>query len=181
MGQRGDARDAGPVAWPAAASRSQLRRSRAEQRRTGARRVPGRRPCRRARRSRWPRWPRAASWRASAWRSRSSPRPPRRWPTLIFDEVDAGIGGAVAETVGRLLQAARPAPPGAVRHAPAAGGRARRPALRRAARRSDDGAPGVAASSASTRKARVEELARMLGGVEITETTRKHAREMLAS
>jgi DNA repair protein RecN (Recombination protein N) len=30
------------------------------------------------------------------------------------------------------------------------------------------------------RKGRIEELARMLGGVEITETTRKHAREMLA-
>ena len=34
--------------------------------------------------------------------------------TLIFDEVDAGIGGRVAEVVGRKLRAARPPPPGAL-------------------------------------------------------------------
>ena len=49
-------------------------------------------------------------------------------PTLIFDEVDAGIGGAVAEIVGRLLQRLGQRAPGAVRDAPAAGRGARRPA-----------------------------------------------------
>ena len=52
-------------------------------------------------------------------------------PTLIFDEVDVGIGGAVAATVGRLLQGARESPPGAVRDAPAASRRlCRRPLSR---------------------------------------------------
>ena len=54
----------------------------------------------------------------------------------IFDEVDAGIGGAVAATVGRLLQALGDAPAGAVRDAPAAGRRVRRRAFpRRPSRR----------------------------------------------
>ena len=54
---------------------------------------------------------------------------PRRSPTLVFDEVDAGIGGAVAETVGRSLQALGKRAPGAVRHAPAAGRGVRRCAM----------------------------------------------------
>ena len=52
-------------------------------------------------------------------------------PTLIFDEVDAGIGGAVAATVGRLLQALGHAPAGALRHPPAAGRGVRRRAFPR--------------------------------------------------
>ncbi len=43
-------------------------------------------------------------------------------PTLIFDEVDVGIGGRVAEIVGRLLRQLGRGPAGAVRHPPAAGG-----------------------------------------------------------
>ncbi|MCK7502244.1 MAG: hypothetical protein MZW92_79385 [Comamonadaceae bacterium] len=43
-------------------------------------------------------------------------------PTLIFDEVDVGIGGRVAEIVGRMLERAGRSAPGAVRHPPAAGG-----------------------------------------------------------
>ena len=50
-------------------------------------------------------------------------------PTLVFDEVDAGIGGAVAATVGRMLQTLGRASPGAVRHASAAGRGARRPSF----------------------------------------------------
>ena len=59
------------------------------------------------RRGRWPRSLAAANWRASRWRFRSSPRPAAptaQRPTLIFDEVDSGIGGGVAEVVGRLLK-----------------------------------------------------------------------------
>jgi hypothetical protein len=48
--------------------------------------------------------------------------------TLIFDEVDSGVGGAVAETVGRLMKQLGKRPPGAGGHPPAAGGRLRRPA-----------------------------------------------------
>jgi DNA repair protein RecN (Recombination protein N) len=44
----------------------------------------------------------------------------------------------------------------------------------------DDGRP-VCRIAALDRRARVDELARMLGGVQITDTTRKHAREMLAA
>lgn len=100
--------------------------------------------------------------------------------TLIFDEVDAGIGGAVAETVGRLLkQLGQTRQVLAVTH------------LAQVAARGDQhlqvnkvadarGRP-VSTLTALERRARVEELARMLGGVEITDTTRKHAREMLAS
>jgi DNA repair protein RecN (Recombination protein N) len=53
-----------------------------------------------ARRARWPRWPRAASCRGWRWRSPSPPRrpPTAAPPTLIFDEIDAGVGGAVADT-----------------------------------------------------------------------------------
>ena len=43
------------------------------------------------------------------------------------------------------------------------------------------GGPPVSRITALERKQRVEELARMLGGIEITDTTRKHAREMLAA
>ena len=50
-------------------------------------------------------------------------------PTLIFDEVDAGIGGGVAEIVGRQLKDPGARTPGAVRHAPAPGRRAGRPAM----------------------------------------------------
>ena len=57
--------------------------------------------------SRWVRWRasrRAASCRASRSRSRWSASEVGQVPTLVFDEVDSGIGGAVAATVGRLLQ-----------------------------------------------------------------------------
>ena len=49
--------------------------------------------------------------------------------TLIFDEVDAGIGGAVADVVGARLQRLGATVPGALHHAPAADRRARRDAL----------------------------------------------------
>lgn len=98
-------------------------------------------------------------------------------PTLIFDEVDVGIGGGVAEIVGRLLRKL-----GAERqvlcvtHLPqvASAGdhhwRVSKAALDH----------GVASRiEALDAKARIDEVARMLGGVEITATTRKHAAEML--
>ncbi len=98
-------------------------------------------------------------------------------PTLIFDEVDAGIGGAVAEVVGRNLRAL-----GGrrqilcVTHLPQVAAQAEHQwAVAKTT------ANGVTRSRVSIldEPARVEEIARMLGGVEITATTRRHAAEML--
>jgi len=99
--------------------------------------------------------------------------------TLIFDEVDAGIGGAVAETVGRLLkQLGQQRQVLCVTHLPQVAARGDQHYL--VSKTTVDGRP-VSRLERLERKARIEELARMLGGVEITETTRKHAREMLAA
>jgi DNA repair protein RecN (Recombination protein N) len=98
-------------------------------------------------------------------------------PTLIFDEVDAGIGGAVAEVVGRNLRAL-----GArrqilcVTHLPQVAAQAEHQwSVAKTT------ANGVTRSRVAVldETARVEEIARMLGGVEITATTRRHAAEML--
>lgn len=99
--------------------------------------------------------------------------------TLIFDEVDAGIGGAVAETVGRLLkQLGQQRQVLCVTHLPQVAARGDQHFV--VSKALVDARP-VSRIGTLDRKARVEELARMLGGVEITETTRKHAREMLAA
>jgi DNA repair protein RecN (Recombination protein N) len=100
--------------------------------------------------------------------------------TLIFDEVDAGIGGAVADTVGRLLKRlGQNRQVLAVTHLPqvAAHGDQHFVVLKEI----DDGGRPVSLMRQLDRKTRVEEIARMLGGQAITDTTRKHAREMLAS
>ena len=100
--------------------------------------------------------------------------------TLIFDEVDAGIGGAVAETVGRLLrQLGTDRQVLCVTHLPQVAARGDQH-LRVSKVQGGDGRP-VCRIAPLDRRARVDELARMLGGLQITDTTRKHAREMLAS
>ena len=100
--------------------------------------------------------------------------------TLIFDEVDAGIGGAVAETVGRLLkQLGQSRQVLAVTHLPQVAARGDQHYAVSKTMTGDE--RPVSQMALLERRARVEELARMLGGQEITETTRKHAREMLAS
>jgi len=101
-------------------------------------------------------------------------------PTLIFDEVDSGIGGAVAEVVGRLLRKlGQDRQVLCVTHLPQVASQAAQhfQVSKRAA------ADGRTVSSVTplTGAERVEEIARMLGGLEITATTRKHARELLAS
>ncbi|HTN50195.1 MAG TPA: DNA repair protein RecN [Burkholderiaceae bacterium] len=100
-------------------------------------------------------------------------------PTLIFDEVDAGIGGAVAGTVGRLLkQLGQSRQVLCVTHLPQVAARGdQHYAVSKAA--GADHRP-LSTMERLERRERVEELARMLGGQAITETTRKHAREMLA-
>ena len=82
--------------------------------------------------------------------------------TLIFDEVDAGIGGAVADVVGATASARWAALPGALHHAPAADCRVRRDALsHRQERRGGRTVTEVARVSGAERE---EELARMIGG-----------------
>ena len=98
-------------------------------------------------------------------------------PTMVFDEVDVGIGGAVAEVVGRLLRRlASGAQVLCVTHLPQVAAQAHRQ---------------LKASKEGDRKAvrtqlalldedtRVAEVARMLGGVKVTQQTLAHAREML--
>jgi DNA repair protein RecN (Recombination protein N) len=98
-------------------------------------------------------------------------------PTLIFDEVDAGIGGRVAEIVGRMLaQLGRRHQVMCITHLPqvAASAAHQWQVTKKAA------AGGVRSDVRELDGAqRVEEIARMLGGVKITETTRKHAAEIL--
>jgi DNA repair protein RecN (Recombination protein N) len=92
--------------------------------------------------------------------------------TLVFDEVDAGIGGAVAETIGRSLKRlGRQRQVLCVTHLPQVAA-------------SGDAQWSVAKSSSLKvrvqrldRGARIDELARMLGGAEAT--ARKHAAELL--
>ncbi|MFH1602834.1 MAG: DNA repair protein RecN [Pseudomonadota bacterium] len=99
-------------------------------------------------------------------------------PTLIFDEVDAGIGGGVAEIVGRQLKTlGRERQVLCVTHLPQVAAQADQQWSV-----SKFGAEGELKTVVSVldRKARIEELARMLGGTEITATTRKHAAEMLS-
>jgi DNA repair protein RecN (Recombination protein N) len=99
-------------------------------------------------------------------------------PTLIFDEVDVGIGGAVAATVGASLRAlGKQRQVLCVTHLPQVAACADRHF--RVTKKSDR--KGVATKLASLDGSeRVEELARMLGGHEITAKTRAHARELLA-
>ncbi len=98
-------------------------------------------------------------------------------PTMIFDEVDSGIGGAVAEIVGKQLRAlGRERQVLCVTHLPQVAAQADHQWS--VAKVTANGAvrSSVAVLDAA---ARVEEVARMLGGTQITATTRKHAAEML--
>lgn len=98
-------------------------------------------------------------------------------PTLIFDEVDSGIGGRVAEIVGRLLgQLGKDYQVLCVTHLPQVAAAADH--QWRVSKSVVDGAT-VSAIAVLNDDQRIEEIARMLGGVKITETTRKHAAEML--
>lgn len=100
-----------------------------------------------------------------------------RVPTLIFDEVDSGIGGAVAEVVGNLLREL-----GArhqvlcVTHLPQVAARGQHHF-----QVSKQNIQGKTQSSIALlqQPERIEEVARMLGGIKITSTTREHAKELL--
>ena len=101
-------------------------------------------------------------------------------PTLIFDEVDSGIGGGVAEVVGRLLRRlGQERQVLCVTHLPQVASQAGQHF--QVAKSTLDNGKTASRIDVLDAKARVEEVARMLGGLEITATTRKHARELLAS
>ena len=99
-------------------------------------------------------------------------------PALIFDEVDAGIGGGIAEIGGTLLHnLARHRQVFCVTHLPQVASQGDHHLL-------INKTSTKTSTSVSVRKLaagdRIEEIARMLGGVKITEQTRKHAKEMLS-
>ena len=98
-------------------------------------------------------------------------------PTLVFDEVDVGIGGGVAEIVGRLLkQLGSERQVLCVTHLPQVAAQAD---WQWTIAKEGAGKGVVSRVTPLDREGRIEEIARMLGGVTITPTTRKHAAEML--
>ena len=100
-----------------------------------------------------------------------------RVPTLIFDEVDVGIGGRVAEVVGRLLRRlGERYQVLCITHLPqvAACGNSHWQVVKRL-----EGGRTVSSIQPLSEAERVEEVARMLGGEQITDTTRQHAAELL--
>ena len=99
-------------------------------------------------------------------------------PTLVFDEVDTGIGGAVAATVGRMLQAlGERRQVLCVTHLPQVAAHADHHFR---VTKTGDRIEVKSALAEVAGEARIDELARMLAGSEITAKTRAHARELLA-
>ena len=97
--------------------------------------------------------------------------------TLIFDEIDAGVGGAVAETVGRLMkQLGRERQVLAVTHLPQVAACADQHLVVAKALRGGQTSSEVRPVSGETR---VAEIARMLGGERLSSTSLAHAQEML--
>jgi DNA repair protein RecN (Recombination protein N) len=99
--------------------------------------------------------------------------------TLIFDEVDSGIGGAVAETVGRLMkQLGKDRQVLAVTHLPQVAACADQHLLvakQLVGKLTESSVRTIAG------EARVSEVARMLGGEKLSNTTLAHAKEMLGA
>jgi DNA repair protein RecN (Recombination protein N) len=97
---------------------------------------------------------------------------------MVFDEVDAGIGGAVAEIVGKQLRGlGERAQIMCVTHLPQVASQAH--AQFRVTKLSDGKVTRTAVKPLSAAE-RVDEIARMLGGVDISEQARAHARDMLS-
>lgn len=99
-------------------------------------------------------------------------------PTMVFDEIDTGIGGRTAQAVAeKLLLIARSRQVICVTHLPQIASMAHRHLY---IEKTTDGARTRVNVRPLEMQGRVDELARMLGGAEVTETTRRHAQEMLA-
>jgi DNA repair protein RecN (Recombination protein N) len=97
--------------------------------------------------------------------------------TLVFDEIDSGIGGAVADTVGRSLKRL-----GAARQVLCVTHLAQVAAqgdVQWSVQKSDRRGAVHVDVARLDRDARIDEIARMLGGAQVTPTTRRHAAELL--
>ena len=100
-------------------------------------------------------------------------------PTMVFDEVDSGVGGGVAEMVGhRLADLGSSRQVLCVTHLPQVASLA---AQHFRISKVTDGKATRTTAQALGKNERIDELARMLGGVEITEKTLDHAAEMLST
>lgn len=102
-----------------------------------------------------------------------------RIPTLVFDEVDVGIGGPTAEVVGQLLR--RLGERGqvlTVTHLPQVAAQGHQHLFVHKQRGSEETRTAVATLDAEQR---IEEVARMLGGLDLTDESLAHARKMLAA
>jgi len=103
----------------------------------------------------------------------------RSVPTLVFDEVDTGVGGAVAETVGQLLRrVGSRAQVLCVTHLPQVAAQAHNHL--KVSKQVVDGKTHTAVETLD-RKATRDEIARMLGGAKMTRKSQQHAQEMLDS
>jgi DNA repair protein RecN (Recombination protein N) len=101
-----------------------------------------------------------------------------RTPTMVFDEIDVGIGGRTAQAVAeKILGIGQSRQVICVTHLPQIASMAKRHFY--IEKRVEASRTHVTVDALMMRE-RVDELARMLGGAEVTDTTRKHAREMLA-
>jgi len=99
-------------------------------------------------------------------------------PTMIFDEVDSGVGGAVAEMIGiRLRELGKKRQVLCVTHLPQVASQA---SSHMRINKMTDGKSTKIHVTKLKEDSRIEEIARMLGGIEMTEKTREHASEMLS-
>lgn len=101
----------------------------------------------------------------------------RSVPTLVFDEVDVGIGGGIAEIVGSHLRSlAKTQQVICITHLPQVAAQAHQQL--QVNKKQDRDSTHIEITQLNQQQ-RIEEIARMLGGVNLTETTRLHAKEML--
>ncbi len=99
-------------------------------------------------------------------------------PTLVFDEVDVGIGGATAEVVGNLLrELGTKGQVLCVTHQAQVASKGHQHLF---VSKDSRNKPLATQLQALEKKEKIEEIARMLGGIDITDRSRAHAREMLA-
>ena len=100
-------------------------------------------------------------------------------PTMIFDEVDSGIGGGIAEIVGQKLRTlGKSAQVLCVTHLPQVAAQAHQHLF---VFKTSNAAMTTSQVRTLSTEQRIEETARMLGGVNITDSTLTHAKEMLMS
>jgi DNA repair protein RecN (Recombination protein N) len=101
----------------------------------------------------------------------------RSVPTLVFDEVDVGIGGGIAEIVGQhLRQLATTQQVICITHLPQVAAQAH--CQLQVSKKQLEDSTFIELIELNPEQ-RIEEIARMLGGITITEKTRSHAQEML--